>query len=520
MARKSLPDVSAKFIADVEGMIRDLKRADAATRAAASNIDREVEKLSKNIKRKFSAGDIGKSVLQGLGLGSGFAVAQTAAEAVANYYQKAAESAKTIADLSDQTFEIFKKRMAIGKSDEQLRTELLAEQARIYREIAALEAPKFMEVDGRMDREGNVTTRKVKIDQTQEEAESLARLRKELEQTALALAQYDEKGKQGAAKAADDDRSRRIKALSEGLKQQEDAFDALVSAQKKANDTSEQTNRKADELAEKYRDIGDPLRQYRQQIEEVNRLHGDGRLKAEEAARAIAEISRAMEDAQARRVDDALKDFFGDMDAESKSRIEGFNKVATAAATLKDELNQMWNSVSDRAGQAFADMVLTGEAAFSDLVNIVARAVIEMVTRLAIINPILNALFGGMAGFGLLPAFFGAGAGAAAAGAGAGAGAASASYAGLFAEGGTLEPGQWGIAGENGPEPIFAGAAPLTVIPNGQSKGGNTYYIDARGTDESVIDRLQSALIAFAGPGVTERRALAATSEARRRGTF
>lgn len=520
MARKSLPDVSAKFIADVEGMIRDLKRADAATRSTTGSIDREVEKLGKSLKRKFSAGDISKSVLQGLGLGSGFAVAQTAAEAIANYYQKAAESAKTIADLSDQTFAIFEKRMALGKTDAQLNTENLAKQAKLIKQIADLDAPKFREKD-QVDLAGNLYTVRDRIDQTKQEAEDLSKLRKELEEVSLAIDQYNLKGREGAAKAADDDRSRRIKALSEGLKQQEDAFDALVAAQKKANDTSEQANRKADELAEKYRDIGDPLRQYRQQIEEVNKLHGDGRLKAEEAARAIAEIGRAMEDAQARRVDDALKDFFGDMDAESKSRIEGFNKVATAAATLKDELNQMWNSVSDRAGQAFADMVLTGEAAFSDLVNIVARAVIEMIARLAIINPILNALFGGMAGFGLLPAFYGAGAAAAGAGAGAGAGAASASYAGLFAEGGTLEPGTWGIAGENGPEPIFAGSSPLTVIPNGgESRGGNTYIIDARGTDESVIQRLQSALIAFAGPGVVERRALAATSEARRRGTF
>ncbi|GEM_PF-6767042 len=41
-------------------------------------------------------------------------------------------------------------------------------------------------------------------------------------------------------------------------------------------------------------------------------------------------------------------------------------------------------------------------------------------------------------------------------------------FGGFFADGGTLRPGQWGIAGERGPEPIFAGNAPLTVVPNQQ----------------------------------------------------
>lgn len=47
-------------------------------------------------------------------------------------------------------------------------------------------------------------------------------------------------------------------------------------------------------------------------------------------------------------------------------------------------------------------------------------------------------------------------------------------FAGGFATGGTLRPGQWGVAGENGPEPIYAGDTPLHVTPN-RGAGGNTY---------------------------------------------
>jgi hypothetical protein len=39
-------------------------------------------------------------------------------------------------------------------------------------------------------------------------------------------------------------------------------------------------------------------------------------------------------------------------------------------------------------------------------------------------------------------------------------------FGGFFATGGTLKPGQWGIAGENGAEPIFAGNTPLQVMSN------------------------------------------------------
>lgn len=46
------------------------------------------------------------------------------------------------------------------------------------------------------------------------------------------------------------------------------------------------------------------------------------------------------------------------------------------------------------------------------------------------------------------------------------------SFAGLFADGGSLNPGQWGIAGENGPEPIFGGAHGLQVMSNDQATGG------------------------------------------------
>lgn len=44
-------------------------------------------------------------------------------------------------------------------------------------------------------------------------------------------------------------------------------------------------------------------------------------------------------------------------------------------------------------------------------------------------------------------------------------------FGGFFASGGTLKKGQWGIAGERGPEPIVAKSGDLEVIPNGHRGG-------------------------------------------------
>lgn len=56
-----------------------------------------------------------------------------------------------------------------------------------------------------------------------------------------------------------------------------------------------------------------------------------------------------------------------------------------------------------------------------------------------------------------------------------GAGSLFSSFGGFFADGGTLSPGQWGIAGENGPERIFAGSRPLSVEPNAAGGATNVY---------------------------------------------
>ena len=85
------------------------------------------------------------------------------------------------------------------------------------------------------------------------------------------------------------------------------------------------------------------------------------------------------------------------------------------------------------------------------------------------------------------------------------------------AGGGPVTGGRSYLVGENGPE-LFQAGQSGRIIPNGSmGGGGNTYIIDARGTDESVVNRLAATMMQLAGPGVVERRAIAATTDSRMR---
>lgn len=78
----------------------------------------------------------------------------------------------------------------------------------------------------------------------------------------------------------------------------------------------------------------------------------------------------------------------------------------------------------------------------------------------------------------------------------------------FFAAGGYLGPGQWGVAGEgkNNAELLYGGRTGVSVFNQGQIGRGNTYNIDARGTDSSVLRRMEQLLQAELGPGKIEHR--------------
>jgi hypothetical protein len=67
----------------------------------------------------------------------------------------------------------------------------------------------------------------------------------------------------------------------------------------------------------------------------------------------------------------------------------------------------------------------------------------------------------------------------------------------------TLKPGEWAIAGDAGPEPVFAGRGGATIIPfsKGRPAAGLTQikidaptYIDMRGATQDAAKQMQAAI--------------------------
>ena len=132
-----------------------------------------------------------------------------------------------------------------------------------------------------------------------------------------------------------------------------------------------------------------------------------------------------------------------------------------------------------------------GEAfrSLGDIFKSVADQIVADLLRIAIqqmvVKPLATSLFGGGGGDGGAGGFF----------------------AGLFAEGGTIPTGQFGIVGEEGPEIAFAGPGGLGILSNSDSKraltsggesGGTNFTfnmpVDATGADPAAIGRLNSRL--------------------------
>lgn len=187
------------------------------------------------------------------------------------------------------------------------------------------------------------------------------------------------------------------------------------------------------------------------------------------------------ESGQAARTESELNSFFGELDDKSA---KGYEDRIRKTEELARESEKLSSILED----GFTQAIMEGRD-FNDVLDGIGKSIINMVLQKSIIGPLANMITGGITSL----------------------------FGGFFAEGGRPPMGKVSVVGERGPE-LFVPDSAGTVVPNGGAGGGNTYYVDARGTDESVIVRLGQALQQLAGPGVVERRAMAAVSDNMRRG--
>jgi hypothetical protein len=147
-----------------------------------NQLNTSINRLGTDLKKKLALPDISKSVLGGLGLGSGFAVAQKAAEQITGFWQRAAESAQKIASYSDRQLAATERLLRRRRTDEQEISKLADDRAAKERAVAALKDPSKRQFEhvtytgtGRVQSRQTLTA-----DFTKEQKEDIAKLDAEI----------------------------------------------------------------------------------------------------------------------------------------------------------------------------------------------------------------------------------------------------------------------------------------------------------------------------------------------------
>jgi hypothetical protein len=159
----------------------DITEVEKAT-ATITRRSREAEGAFAQIGKKFTGGRILESVLGGVGLGSGFAIAQKAAELISSHWEKAANAAKEIADSSSRATEAVIARIRINETSEQ-------KLARLQRETDSLRAGADRLSADRVFRASWSQDETVTIPASTEDLVKAAEMVAEAEQNELEIAQ-------------------------------------------------------------------------------------------------------------------------------------------------------------------------------------------------------------------------------------------------------------------------------------------------------------------------------------------
>ena len=482
MAGKSLPPVSAKVIADAEQFIAEFRRAEQQARGTTGRVGAEVDKMARSLSKKFQLGDIGKDVLRGLGIGGGFALAQQAAGMLVGEFEKAAEAAKSVEESIARQVGYTQELLRLRQTDQQALDVMIKDQARMERERAAVLAPKFESrwVSTGFDRTGK-TGKMVQVQRelnAEEQAEA-ARLAAELSRIGLEI-------EKARAKISGDEAAKAQQTARTSLEgfRLKDEYEGIAEAEARGAAALAEWNAEMEKAADSYREVADPSLKFKNRMAEANDLLHFGKLSAKEAAAAIAKLTKEMNDAEASRVDGALKDFFGPLDEQQKA-LEQKSKKAMEGAR---ELGWAFSS-------AFEDAILEGKK-LSEVLDGLGRDIMRIILRQAVTQPLANAVMGG------LGSIFG-------------------SFGGGKAVGGPVSSGTTYLVGEEGPE-LFTPSTSGAIVPNHRlasaGSGGGTYYIDARGADRTGLARLESMIRQL--DGSIEHRALGAVIDRSRRGAL
>jgi hypothetical protein len=149
-----------------------------------------------------------------------------------------------------------------------------------------------------------------------------------------------------------------------------------------------------------------------------------------------------------------------------KIALEGYNNTAERVKAAEAERAKLAKDAGRILANGFEDAIFAGEK-LSGVIKQLGQDIMRLIFRRMVTNPLADFFSGGIS------KILG------------------------FADGGRPPVGKPSIVGERGPE-LFVPSSAGTIIPNhklgGVGGGGSTYYIDARGADQTGLARLEGMI--------------------------
>ena len=457
----SLPPVSAKVIADAEQFVAEFRRAERAAKGSTGAIEREVGTLSTRLAKKFSLGDIGKDMLKGLGIGSGFALAEQASKMIVGYWERTAEAAKQAEQTTARLLELTLKGISAKQTEEQKLVAAIKARDALEKEMKAAMVKKQVQLPTSVEDAWSMIAPKEELrDLTLEEQKDADKSKIAFAEQAIVVDELNKKKK-------DKDVEIVIKGQTDAVQRATKSYNDWQSVLSDVDKKLESNQEEVAKLVEHYRDIADPSEKFRKEIAMVNLLLESQRIGAGEAANAIANLNQKMADAQMEHMDKVFEKDYGDLDRLA-------NKAKKVSEAAKD--------IGMAFSSAFEDAVIGGDK-LSNVFRSLTKDLARMALRLGVTNPLLNAAFG------LDLPIFGGG----------------------KASGGSVDAGTSYLVGEKGPE-IMVPRSSGTIIPNhaiADSAGGGTVqnftYNFATGVTRQELSALLPSVVKASAGMVADR---------------
>lgn len=264
----------------------------------------------------------------------------------------------------------------------------------------------------------------------------------------------------------------RQKKLQEEGKKHAKGLAALTEKQRKAMAESDQWV--ADSFSEQLQEANKAQSEWAKSAAETARGFMDMVSPADEIVRKIQAVEFLMETIDEKTGKPFLSADQGELALLSlNEQIDALNEVKDTGKDAYADLTRAVEGWGRASADAIVDFAFTGKTAFSGMVDSMLKDLARMAVYKNVTKPLFDS-FGGGDLMSTLGGFFGGG----------------------RASGGPVNPGQFYVVGENGPEILVPNSAG-TIIPNGGGMaGGSTYNVavsvDARGGQVSG-DNAQAA---------------------------